>query len=289
MRGAVIAHSQRRLCLPGEISEEAFRGIKEFVCEESGIDLGSYKDGCIKRRISVRVRVSGSRTADEYLLKLKRDDKELKKLLKVLTINVTEFFRNPPTFNKVRDVVIPTILAEKIKKDDHVFKAWSVGCSSGEEPYSIAILLKDLLVNEYRKFSSSIVATDVDEEMLNKGCAALYDEGQLKNVEPHLKEKFFAREDDDKYRVVKSVRRVVTFKKKNLLEDSGYENQDIIFCRNILIYFSRNLQEEILLNLARALKKGGFLVLGKAETLTAGSRKLFEAICPTERIYQKIS
>ena len=185
--------------------------------------------------------------------------------------------------------MIPAILAEKIKKDDLVFKAWSVGCSSGEEPYSIAILLKDLLVNEYRKFSSSIVATDVDEEMLNKGCVALYDERQLKNVETHLKEKYFFQENDGKYRVVENVRRMVTFKRKNLLEDNGYGDQDIIFCRNILIYFSRNLQEEILLNLAQALKKGGFLVLGKAETLTAGSRKLFDAICPTERIYQKIS
>lgn len=272
----------------GELPENIFDGIKSIVYEKSGIDLGNYKDGCIKRRISVRLKVSGCETAENYLKKITVDDVEFQKLLNALTINVTQFFRNPSTFDKVKDIVVPQVLGNKKKSADLSLKIWSAGCSSGEEPYSIAILLKELLKNDPRKITTVIMATDVDAGVIFKGKEAQYDEKQLKNVGQELIEKYFSLENDEKYKVVESVKKMVTFEKRNIMTHEVQKEQDIIFCRNILIYFPRDLQEKILSTLTSALNMGGFLVLGKAETLTSGSRNFFETVCATERIYQKI-
>ena len=268
-----------------------FRGIKEIVAEEAGIDLGSYKDKCIKRRIAVRVRLTGNSSAESYLLQLKEEKKERKKLVAALTINVTQFFRNPAVFNKVGEVVLPKLF--DVRKNGDLeripLKIWSAACSSGEEPYSIAILILEKFRKELGRFGVSILATDLDEKVLRQASEGIYAEKCFGEISPELKKKYFSQHPDNYYSVNDDVRNLVVFEKNNLLEKGLFERQDIIFCRNMLIYVSREEQERILARFADSLLPEGFLVLGKSEALVGTSRKLFDVICPRERIYQKKS
>ena len=147
-------------------SEGAFRAIRDILLEREGFDLDSYKDKCIQRRISFRVRTSGCKSTEEYIELLNKKEEEVKKLLNALTINVTEFFRNQSTFDKLKDIVFPDIFAAKGVSG--TVRIWSAGCASGEEPYSIAIILKEWLEEELIRFNIEITATDVDEGILKK-------------------------------------------------------------------------------------------------------------------------
>ena len=126
-----------------DISDDVFLDIRNLLFERSTLDINNYKDKCIKRRIAVRVRANGCKTAEEYVDLLNTRTSELENLLKTLTINVTQFFRNPFAFDKIRDDVFPIIFKNKADKQDSPLKIWSVGCSSGEEPYTLAIILKE--------------------------------------------------------------------------------------------------------------------------------------------------
>lgn len=273
----------------GDVSAEVFQGIKEIVADEAGLDLGSYKDKCIKRRIAVRVRLTGSSSAESYLLHLKEDGEERKKLIAVMTINVTQFFRNHAVFDKVAEIVLPKLFDKRKNGDVEAtpLKIWSAGCSSGEEPYSLAILLLEKFREDLGLFGASILATDLDDKVLGKANEALYSKKCFNEISPELKERYFSPCPDDYYRVIDDVRRLVIFEKGNLLEKGFFEKQDLIFCRNLLIYISKEEQERILISFVEHLSSEGFLVLGKSEILVGKSRELFNTICPRERIYQK--
>lgn len=271
-----------------EIPADIFEDIKLIVRSSSGLDIGNYKDKCIKRRIAVRVRARGCDSARDYIRILKSDDSELDKLLGALTINVTQFFRNPSAFKKIKEVVFPKIFEEKAKNGGAYLRVWSVGCSSGEEPYSIAILLKNYFADAIGKLTVSIMATDFDDEAINKGREGVYEEKSLVEVEPAILEKYFLRQFDGRYCLSNDIKRMVTFKKRNILTEKIYREQDIIICRNMLIYLSRDEQKRIIERLSEALAEKSYLVLGKAETLMAENRKIFDTLCPRERIYQKI-
>lgn len=275
----------------GDISADVFQGIKEIVAEETGVDLGSYKNKCIKRRIAVRVRLSGNSSAESYLLQLKEDFEERKKLVAAITINVTQFFRNKAVFDKVGDIVIPKLfhMRNSGEMEKMPLKIWSAGCSSGEEPYSLAILLLERFNKDLGRFGASILATDLDEKVLRHAEEGIYSEKCLGEMPTEFKEKYFSACSNNTYRVNDDVRNLVVFKKDNLLEKGFSERRDIIFCRNMLIYVSREEQEKVLGRFADYLLPEGFLILGKSEALVGNSRKLFDVICPRERIYQKKS
>ena len=269
------------------ISDAAFLDIRNLLFERSTLDIANYKDKCIKRRIAVRVRANGCKTAEEYVNLLKRRTSETENLLKVLTINVTQFFRNPIAFDKIRNDVFPLIFKNKADKQDSPLKIWSVGCSSGEEPYTLAIILKEYFEKELKRFPASIVATDFDAEMIAKAREGIYQEKSLEEVPVHLKAKYFTPSKGGSFSVVPQIKNMVTFKRRNILQDDLHEKQDLIICRNMLIYFSREQQGAILDKLTKSLTMDGFLILGKAETLVSNSRKAFKSVSSRERIYQK--
>jgi len=273
----------------GDIPEEAFHGIKKIIAQETGIDLGSYKDKCIKRRIALRVRLTGNSSAGSYLFQLKNDGEERKKLIATITINVTQFFRNHAVFDKVAEVVLPKLFDMRRNGDTEKMplKIWSAGCSSGEEPYSLAILLLEKFKKDLGRFGASILATDMDEEILRQAREGIYGEKCFKEISPELKRKYFSPCPDSCYRINDEVRDLVVFERADLLKKSFFEKQDVIFCRNMLIYVSREEQERALGRFADCLQGGGFLVLGKSEALVGTSRKLFDVVCSRERIYQK--
>lgn len=268
------------------ITEEIFNSIKDVVLEKSGLDIGNYKDKCIKRRIAVRVRATGCDYAREYLERLKLDEGEINRLLKALTINVTQFFRNAEVFGKIKEEVFPLIFKEK-KGHDPVLSIWSVGCSSGEEPYSLAIILKEYFFKELKSFSVTILATDFDHEVIRNAREGRYREKSLIEMTPELIDKYFSRANDGLYSIDPEIRKMVTFERKNILESIQNRELDLIICRNMLIYFSREYQSEILLKFIDALNYGGFLVLGKAETLVSESRSMLNSVSTRERIFRK--
>ncbi len=265
-------------------NEDSLKAIRDIIFEKDGFDLDSYKDKCIQRRISLRVRISGCRTPEDYITLLKKDDVEIRKLVDALTINVTEFFRNHTTYAKLRDIALPGIFGTK--KDDKTIKIWSAGCASGEEPYSISIMLKRFFPEELEKFNISLVATDVDEKILKKAGEGIYTRDKLAGVNPMLIEAFFDHEEG-RYRLSDDIKKMVSFRREDIFREEMPGGNDLIICRNMLIYFSKEKQEWVLKEFWKNLNPGGFLILGRAEILIGESRKLFTTICPRERIYRK--
>ncbi len=265
-------------------SEVSFKAIRDILFEKEGFDLDSYKDKCIQRRISFRIRTSGCKNAEEYIELLNRKEEEVKKLLNALTINVTEFFRNQSTFDKLKDIVFPDIFAAK--GGSGTVRIWSAGCASGEEPYTIAIILKEFFSEELKRFNIEITATDVDEGILKKAAEGHYQRDKLAGMVPDLRIRYF-NEDGDKYRISNDIKKMVSFRKEDIFQEGLHRDNDLIICRNLLIYFSREKQEWVLNEFWKALNPGGFLILGRAEILVGESRKLFSTICPRERIYRK--
>lgn len=265
-------------------SESTFRAIRDILFEMEGFDLDSYKDKCIQRRISVRIRTSGCKNAEEYIELLRNKKDEVKKLLNVLTINVTEFFRNPSTFDKLKDTVFPDIFA--MKEDSGTVRIWSAGCASGEEPYTLAIILKEFFPEELKRFNVEITATDIDEVILKKAAEGYYQRDKLIGMAPDLRLKYF-KEYGDKYSLSFDIKKMVSFIKEDIFQEGLHSGNDLIICRNLLIYFSRDKQEWVLNEFWKGLNRGGFLVLGRAEILVGEGRKLFTTVCPRERIYRK--
>ena len=266
-----------------EKDQWAFEALKELFVTEKGLDLEAYKEKCILRRIYLKVRSRGYSDLGSYYRELRRDRDELERLFQYLTINVTEFFRNPAAFDYLEKEVLPDLM---VRHGVHGgFNIWSAGCSSGEEPYSLAITLMRVARRLRLQTSFSVFASDVDRSVLDRGREGRYAREALKNLtEDDLGEFFF--EEDGRFRVGDEIRKLVTFRVGDILKDRPGGKQSLIVCRNLLIYFSRENQERIITGFSRALHHGGYLMLGKAETLIGRNRSYFQCVSPAERIYR---
>lgn len=269
-----------------QLEAEAFDGLRALVLEAGGIDLTLYKDQCVLRRIAVRQRSCGAPDLRAYLKLVTKNPVERDRLVKALTIHVSQFFRNPSTFRAIQGSVLPGILATKRAGGGRSLRLWSVGCASGEEPYSLAILLLEVGAQSVRNYSTTIYATDVDPDSLNRAREGCYPARSLANLPDRWRQRYFVQERD-RYRVVPEVRKLIFFKGHNILDPPPFGRIDLISCRNVLIYMTEALQERILLTLCGALNPGGFLILGKVEGLTGVARDLLEPVDVAERIYRK--
>ncbi len=272
--------------IEGKLETEAFGGLRDVVLQAGGIDLGLYKDKCVLRRITVRQRSSGTTSLRAYLKLVSRDPVERGRLVKALTIHVSQFFRNPSTFRAIQQDVLPTILETKKAGGGRALRLWSVGCACGEEPYSLAILLMEVSGHVGRAFSTAIYATDIDPDSLSRAREARYYGPSLANVPAQWRQRHFMK-DGEAYRVVPQIRRLVFFKGCNILNPVPFNRIDLVVCRNVLIYMTEALQERVLVSLFEALNPGGYLVLGKVEGLTGEACNLFEVTNIAERIYRK--
>jgi chemotaxis protein methyltransferase CheR len=270
-----------------DISVDAFDTIRRILKSIKGFDLDIYKEKCIRRRIAIRIRATHCATAEEYGELLQHDMDEMDLLLKVLTIHVSQFFRNPPTFEKLRTEIIPYLLKVRGQAERERLTFWSVGCASGEEPYSLALILKDSFPVEVARERVSILATDVDATILKVARLGIYGEERLPETPETIKQRWFCREDG-KYHLLPEIKAMVDFKQSDLSCRDSFLESDLILCRNVLIYFERRQQEKILNGFADVLGKDGILVLGKSETLFGEIRARFRTVCPIERIYRVI-
>lgn len=267
------------------ISDDAFELIRSTLENKRGFNLDIYKDKCIRRRIAIRVRATHCRTAEEYgeLLRGKTEEPDL--LLKVLTIHVSQFFRNPPTFEKLKTEIIPYLLERRNTEGLGPLTFWSVGCASGEEPYSLALILKEFFPKEASKERVAILATDVDAHILEAARLGIYGEERLAEVPELCRERWF-REQGGRYHLLPEIKEMADFEKRDLSDRETFPKCDLILCRNVLIYFERRHQEKILNGFADVLGRGGILVMGKSETLFGAIRSRFQTVCPVERIYK---
>jgi len=263
----------------------AFRGLIDYVSRESGVDLRQYRESYLRRRIELRMKLLGLKDFGEYLRFLKsRGKEEVTNLINTIAINVTEFMRDKTPFEFLMNEVLPEIAAKKAKVSSKVIRVWSAGCSFGEEPYSIAISILETLGDGWM---ISIYATDIDDDCLTAAREGFYRASQLKNLDGSLITKYFDVVSGG-YRVKSVLKKCVKFKKHDLTTEKPVSKfLDIIFCRNVMIYFNEQQKVKVVNDFYESLVDGGYLVIGKSETLPSEVKDKFECVNLREKFYRK--
>lgn len=255
--------------------------LKSIIRRLTGIDLSNYKDDFIERRLHMRMSLLGIKTIDEYIRYINTHPNEVHKLLEALAINVSEFFRDGArVWNRFADII------RSLTEQSRFLRIWSAGCAHGEEPYTISIILHEILGSKLPQYMITIYATDIDVDALRKAQEGVYSFNQVKNVPPSLLSKYFLKEGD-KYRIKPSVKKLVRFLRHDLLRDPPLRFIDFLVCRNVLIYFSRDAQVTVLRKFYEALKDRGYLMLGLSEAIFGELEKLFVPIDISAKIYAK--
>lgn len=226
--------------------------------DKLGIDLSLYKEAQMKRRLTSLRNKRGFNNFSSYFLALSRDEVLKNEFLDRMTINVSEFYRNPKRWDILRDKILPEIIKEKKNN----LKIWSAACSTGEEPYSLAIMLHE----HFSNITYSIIATDIDEKVLLKAKEGIYHPSALKDLPAHKKSKYFLFKNN-KFRINKDLKASISFKKHDLLKDPYPSNLDLIVCRNVLIYFTDPAKQIIYTRFGEALNPNGFLFVGSTEQI----------------------
>jgi two-component system CheB/CheR fusion protein len=244
-------------------------GLLEYLLNARGFDFHGYKSASLARRIRKRMEAVGLDRFAAYQEYLEVHPNEFATLFNVILINVTAFFRDPPAWEAVRTLALPQILGGKSPEEP--IRAWSAGCATGEEAYTIAMILAEELGPDRFHDRVKIYATDVDEEALNTARQAAYPERQVEGVPPELRSKYFERLEG-LYLFRKDLRQQVIFGRHDLINDAPISRIDLLTCRNTLMYLSAETQARVVARLHFALNDGGFLLLGRAETLMAPSQ-----------------
>jgi chemotaxis protein methyltransferase CheR len=265
-----------------DISEYFYRQICQILKTDQDFELEGYKDLCIKRRIAARIRAVGFDDPQPYVVLLQESPVEQEQLLEALTIHVSQFFRNPTTFALLEKKILPGLL-QNSRNNRSKLRIWSAGCAGGEEPYSLALICQGLLRD---KDLLSIVASDISVNILQRAKQACFAKNRLAAVPAAFLLRYFICQGKN-YQLSSEIQKRVRFFRHNILTEQPNFRVDLILCRNLLIYFSRPQQARVIRILAKALQPGGYLVLGRAETLMTAGRELFHCIDPAERIYQR--
>jgi chemotaxis protein methyltransferase CheR len=271
--------------------EQGLLQILEKVYEQTHLDFRQYKESSLKRRIERRLRATKTESYQQYIEVLDTDPSEYTRLIGNLTIKVTEFFRNPQAWQVIRNKILPEIVSEKTERGNidegtnPVLRIWSAGCATGQEVYSGAILVDQLLGERKNELEVNIWGTDIDKESLLKARQAEYKSNIVKEIPQDILNKYFNFHGD--FTPKPFIRDWVYFKSHDLVLDEPLKHIDMIICRNVIIYFEKPLQEKVFMNFYTSLNKKGYLFLGKAETLIGPAREKFKAIDKQWRIYQK--
>jgi chemotaxis protein methyltransferase CheR len=269
--------------IPLEGDEEGLARLMRKIEGERGFNCQFYKEKCLRRRLAVRMRARGRHTFAEYSALLDADPAEYEHLLDTLTINVTKFFRNPETWAAIEEQVVPELFAQP-----GPIRVWSAGAASGEEAYSVSIVLREWAERHARLREVDrvqIVGTDIDRRSLEAARAGEYPETSFTDTDPEVLARWFGR--GPPFRLRPEARPGVSFEQRDLISGPPLRGQSLILCRNVVIYFDREIQERLFRVFHDALAPGGFLVMGKVETLIGEARMLFRAVNNRERIFRK--
>lgn len=259
-----------------------FTDLLTYIESETTFASSYYDDAYLDRRISARMRRTGSDDYRDYLDVLREDEAERDALLDTLSVNVTSFFRDTKVWTALRDIVADL--------DDPAgsIDIWSAACADGREPYSIAMLALDLGLSSYQ---FDVLATDIDEGALERARTGVYRSTRTTNVEDQLSflddPTRFAEQDDDTFRIADEVQDQVTFDRHDLITGDPKAGFDLVFCRNVCIYIDKQYKRPILETVSDSVAPGGYLVLGQTETLPRDLKSGFEATDPRLRIYRR--
>jgi chemotaxis protein methyltransferase CheR len=267
--------------------DPGFALLTAKISRERDFGCASYKEKCLRRRIAVRMRAKGVHSYADYMAVLDRDPGEYDRLMDALTINVTKFFRNWETYAAIRERVVPTLWS-----GPSPIRVWSAGCSSGEETYSVAALFHAHAEGrgDLARLASrlSIVGTDIDRESLAAAARGTYEEAAFVDTPVELRRRYFTAAAP--FAVAPELRQVTRFERRDLLREPAPGGAfHLVTCRNVIIYFDRATQEALFERFYESLAPGGFLVLGKVETLLGTARSRFTAVDPRERIFRRPS
>jgi chemotaxis protein methyltransferase CheR len=271
------------------LSDKDFKKVRELVHELAGISLHEGKRELVVARLAKRIRQLGMSSVGDYLtyVREQKTQDELITMLDALATNLTSFWRESQHFDYVEQVILPQILARIKQTGDHRIRAWSAGCSSGEEPYSLAMLLKHKLDN-YTHCDLKILATDLSTKVLALARNGVYSIDRIKAIPPEIRHKYMTEQPTDRdreYRVADEVRSAVSFARLNLMETWPMQGPlDFIFCRNVMIYFDKTTQGQLARRFHELLRSGGTLFIGHSESLT-GIEHSFRYVKPT--VYEK--
>ena len=253
--------------------------LLEKIYSDRGWDFRDYKKTSLSRRISKRLQARNIATYGDYCSVLEADPAEYYRLFSHITIKVSEFFREREVYEA---------LCKAVKSSFPVnepIKAWSCGCAYGEEPYSIAIMLSRCL-DSYALRRTKLFATDIDNEALDMARRGAYLEDSLRNVPPEVRKEYFY-ESEGTFRVRHSIRNLVKFGALDIVRNSSISGVNLLFCRNLFIYFNKTLQKAVFEKLDYSLKPGGLIVLGKAEVLPASFSSRYEPVGDKTNIFRK--
>ncbi|MFC5467767.1 CheR family methyltransferase [Cohnella suwonensis] len=249
--------SANPLASGGLSEDEDFARFIVNIKKATSIDLSQYKENQMRRRLTTLRMKYGHQTFQDYFAALTASDKIRNEFLDRMTINVSEFWRNPNRWQVLKDKFFPAML-----KDNGRLNVWSAACSTGEEPYTLAMILDSLGALD----KSSLLATDIDEGVLAKAKDGVYLERSLRDVPPAFVSKYFS-EADGAYKVSDRLKKAIKLQKQNLLLDSFGERYDLIVCRNVMIYFTEEAKHLLYGKFAKALKPGGLLFVGSTEQI----------------------
>ncbi|MGQ0764865.1 MAG: chemotaxis protein CheB [Gemmatimonadota bacterium] len=267
---------------PVRKADEGFRKVLLQLRNHSGVDFSLYKSNTIQRRIARRMALSRYTSLDSYARFLKTNAQERDTLFSDVLISVTSFFRNPEAFDALQRHVFPRL---GHKKRDGPIRVWVLGCSTGQEAYSIAMAFEEYSSTIAETHRLQIFATDLNEALLDKARAGLYARSLADEIQPERLRRFFI-EEDAGYRVIKSMRESVVFARQNLLTDPPFSRLDLVCCRNLLIYLGAEVQKKALASFHYALKPGGFLFLGASESVGPFTN-LFEQVDKKFKIFSR--
>ncbi len=262
---------------------KGFDAVFQLLRDSYDIDFSHYKRGTVARRVQRRLLMLHITDLDEYVERLRSDSNELNLLYKDLLIGVTRFFRDPEAFRRIEQEVLPALLV-KIRPD-HEFRVWVAGCATGEEAYSLAILIREEIDRMSARVNVKVFATDVHRASLDVASAGVYSEASLSEVSPTRLQRFFTKVKHG-YQVAAELRKMIVFAPHNIIKDAPFTKIDLVTCRNLLIYLEPAAQQKALSLFQFALKRGGVVVLGPSES-PGELKSEFDVIDERWKVYRK--
>lgn len=251
-----------------EFKRSDFEFIRDLIGDRTGIVLSDHKIDMVYGRLSRRLRQLGLQSFADYLATLESDEQELIEFTNALTTNLTSFFREPHHFDYLKNTALPNLIRNRPNKR---LRIWSAGCSTGEEPYTIAMTVKET-VGMHSGVDLKILATDLDSNVVDRAKAGIYSADRVNGIDKGRQQKFFRKGRGDQHagqmKVAAELQNMITFKQLNLMHDWPMQGQfDVIFCRNVVIYFNKDTQRELFARYASILADDGYLFVGHSESL----------------------
>ncbi len=277
-----------------KMSDTAFHTLRDMIYERSGMHFPDHKKYILENRLARRVEDGGFETYEKYITFLKHDagkEKEFTCLFNIVTTNETFFFRDTNQLQAFESVALPDIVQNLKAKGSRKLRLWSAACSTGEEPYTLAMMVADKLsVPDYKEWDIEIHGSDISEGVLSSARRGEYNDYSVRNVSQQHLSKYFAKNGNNKYAIKPDVKKFVRFSNINLFDDAAlrmYRGMDIIFCRNVLIYFDEASKKKVISGLYNSLVSGGYLFIGHSESLFNVSRAFKLVNVNNVLIYQK--